>query len=327
MQEAIQYIKKLFFDIDSVEDIDTSKIPLYLKDKFELKNINLFGNNFIFAKYKEKQSLFIEIINKDFAQIKKYTNRYPIIILDNLRLNQRENLIKNKIPFIIPGTQVFIPYPPISLTEIEKREKVITEKFKKSTQVVFAYLLLNQLENINAHRIADKLGYSATTANRALNELVDKGLIIQSDNATRKKYIIADKKEYWEKGRQFLFNPVTDTILVMKDRIDVLDERLYKSNDTALYEYSDYFDEYVNREKHFACNSNSFNELYKHRYPNVIDYSMSNFVAIEMLSYDPGLLSKDDKVDPVTLYAQYIGKQDERIEIALDEIMGKIING
>ena len=54
---------------------------------------------------------------------------------------------------------------------------------------------------------------------------------------------------------------------------------------------------------------------------------MSSFVCVESLAYNPALLSKDDKIDVVTLYTQYLDKHDERAEIALDEIMEGIING
>lgn len=327
MNETIQYIKSLFFDIENIEEVDITKFPIYLRDKFEFKNINILGNIFILTQYKSKPTLNVDNIKKDIIQIKKYTNSYPVIVFDSLRLNQREVLIKNKIPFIVPRTQLFIPYPPISLTEIEKREKIISDKFKKSTQVVFAFLLINEIDNINAHRIAEKLGYSVTTANRALNELVDKELIVQKNNGTRKKYIILDKMEYWNRGKLFLFNPISDAFLLMKNKVSLDDSRLYKSGDTALCEYSDNFDENTNLEKHFACGANDFPDLRNDSLPAFIDLSMSNFVAIETLVYNPALLAKDNKIDPVTLYAQYAEKHDERIEIAFDEIIEEIING
>ena len=42
------------------------------------------------------------------------------------------------------------------------------------------------------------------------------------------------------------------------------------------------------------------------------------------LSY---ILSKDDKIDPISLYAQYLDKNDERVEMAFDKIFEEIING
>lgn len=327
MKSAIQYIQSVFTDVANIGNANFNNIPIYLFEKFSFTNFELLGNKCILAEYKEKQELFIDTISKDLKQIKRFTNRYPVFVFEGLRLKQRESLISSKIPFVVPETQIYIPYPPISLTEVEARERVETEKFKKSTQVIFAYLLLNKVDTINAHKLAEKLGYSVTTANRALNELVDKGVLLQSSNGTRKKYTIPSKKEYWEQGKQFLFNPITDSFLLLKSNVSIGDERLLKSGDTALCEYSDHFDENANYEKHYACFTNDFHELHKHGYPKTIEFSMSSFVCVESLAYNPALLSKDDKIDAVTLYAQYLDKHDERAEIALDEIMEGIING
>ena len=288
---------------------------------------DLYENTYILAEYKEKQDLFIENIEKDITQIKRLTNRDPVFVFNWLRLTQRENLIKNKISFVVPETQIFIPYPPIYLTESEAREKTATDEFKKSTQVVFAYLLLNNVDNINAHRLAERLGYSVPTMNRALNELVDKGLLIQNSNGTRKKYLIPNKRDYWEFGKKFLFNPVSGSYLFLKERVNMDDNRLYKSGDTALSEYSDDFDENSNHEKHYACHSKVFSEMHNNNYPKTIEFSMRSFVLLESLVYDPAFLSKDDKIDPVSLYAQYLDKHDERVEMALDKIFEVILNG
>lgn len=327
VKSAIQYIQSVFTDVANIENANLSNIPIYLFEKFNFTNFELLGNKCILAEYKKKQELFIDTISKDLKQIKRFTSRYPVFVFEGLRLKQRENLISSKIPFVVPETQIYIPYPPISLTEVEVRERIETEKFKKSTQVIFAYLLLNEIDTINAHKLSEKLGYSVTTANRALNELVDKGVLLQSSNGTRKKYTIPSKREYWEQGKQFLFNPVTNSFLLLKNNVDIGDRRLLKSGDTALCEYSDHFDENANYEKHYACFTNYFHELHKHGYPKSIEYSMSSFVYVESLAYNPALLSKDDKIDAVTLYAQYLDKHDERAEIALDEIMEGIING
>lgn len=327
LNSAIQYIQRVFSDVANIENSEFRNLPIYLTDKFDFMCFELYGNAYILAEYKEKQDLFIENIEKDIVQIKRLTDKNPVFVFNWLRLTQRENLIKNKISFVVPETQIFIPYPPIYLTETETREKTATDKFKKSTQVVFAYLLLNNVNNINAHKIAEKLGYSVTTSNRALNELVDKGLLIQNSNGTRKKYSIPNKRDYWELGKKYLFNPVSGAYLLLKERVNIGDNRLYKSGDTALSEYSDDFDEDSNYEKHYACHTKVFSEMHNNNYLKSIEFSMRSFVSLESFVYDPALLSKDDKIDLVSLYAQYLEKNDERLEMAFDKIFEEIING
>ena len=326
LEKAIRYIQRIFGRA-SVKALDTSRMPIYLTERFDLAAIMLFNNRFVLAEYKNPQKLYVDTIKKDIKQIKKHTDKSPVFVFSDLRLSQRNHLIQNSIPFIVPETQIFIPYPPISLTEVETKERFITEKFKKSTQVIFAYLLLNNFETFNAPKISKQLGYSVATANRALSELVDKGLITYNNSGTRKQYVITNKKSYWEQGKQYLFNPITIAKIFAKNTINTEERYLFKSGDTALCEYSDDFDERTDLEQHYACYSNSLDGIRNSSFPMIIEQSMSNFVAIEFLAYDPALLSKDDKVDPVTLYAQYIDKHDERVEIAFDKIIEGIING
>lgn len=327
MNDAIRYIQSIFEDVHRIDETNITNLPIYLDDKYRFICFHLLGKDCVLAEPKIMHKIVIDTIKKDSNQIKRLTNRFPVFVFKGLRLSQRKTLVKNKIPFVVPQTQIFIPYPPISLTEVEARERVETEKFKKSTQVVFAYLFLNKVNIINAHRLAQILGYSVTTANRALNELVDKGVLLQCDSGTRKKYIQPQKREYWEQGKQFLFNPVTKSFLLLKNSVNIGDVRLLKSGDTALCEYSNHFDENANYEKHYACYSDYFHELHQHSYPKTIEYSMSSYVCVESLAYNPALLSKDDKIDVVTLYAQFLDKHDERTEIALNEIIEAIING
>lgn len=327
MTAAIQYIQRIFADINAFESVDTSGMPSYLADRFNFVSFSLLGNEYVLSEYKEKQPLFIENLKKDIAQIKKYTNRYPIFVFNGLRLSQREGLIKYKISFVVPEAQIFIPYPPIYLTETEVRERTDTVKFKKTTQVIFAFLLLNDIEIINAHRLAEKIGCSVTTANRSLNELVDKGLLEQIHSGTRKKYIIPNKKEYWEQGKQFLFNPITDKFLISETKIDFDNDLLFKSGETALCQYSDYFDENTNHERYFACFNNDLDKVCNDNHSLAINYSLSHFIGLHTLAYNPSILARNGAVDPVTLYAQYIDENDERIEIAFDKILSELLEG
>ena len=128
LNSAIQYIQRVFSDVANIENSEFRNLPIYLTDKFDFMCFDLYGNAYILAEYKEKQDLFIENIEKDIAQIKRLTDRNPVFVFNWLRLTQRENLIKNKISFVVPETQIFVPYPPIYLTETETRETTATDK-------------------------------------------------------------------------------------------------------------------------------------------------------------------------------------------------------
>ena len=106
---------------------------------------------------KGKKELVIEEYLQDQALIMKATRRIPVFVFKSLRLYQRNGLIKNNLAFVVPGSQIFIPTIMIKLEERDVVAKEYAEKFSKSTQVVYAYLLLNPETEINTRRLAEQL--------------------------------------------------------------------------------------------------------------------------------------------------------------------------
>ena len=100
----------------------------------------------------------------------------------------------------------------------------------------------------------------------------------------------------------------------------VNDKNLYKTNINALAHYSDINDDVI---EYYAV---------KPGYTKFIEgANLKNFeqnegnICIEEWKYDPGLLAKDGIVDPLSLYLSLKDIQDERIEIALEQIIEKYI--
>jgi hypothetical protein len=97
---------------------------------------------------------------------------------------------------------------------------------------------------------------------------------------------------------------------------------LYKSNTSALAQYSD-----INEEvrAYFAVDKKAFAAIKKEVTivdPNDVDST----ICLELWKYNPGVLAGDDKerntVDRLSLFLSLRGSQDERIEKALEQMIG-----
>lgn len=327
MKSTIQYLLSVFSNEIIIEVTSTAEYPLYFQKKYDCQFFSLNGKSYVLVEHSEKTQLVIEVLKKELQQIKKLTNRFPLFVFSGIRLSQRNTLIQNKIPFIVPKTQVYIPNVLINLTERELPEHQYGDKFIKSTQVAFAFLLLNPMDEINGQKLAAELGYSPNTASRILNELVERGIMYREGNGTRKKFFMPDKRTYWERGKKYLFNPVTNAFLLAKNKVNFESGLLYKSYDTALYSLSDHFDEDSVQIPSYACFVKRVGEATNDCIPVLSEMSFKDLVSIQCLAYDPAMLTNTDIIDIVTLYAQLAEKNDERIQIALDELMEEVLDG
>lgn len=329
MKKAIQYLITVFSGKIKLNETNYDILPLYMKDRYVLRAVSLLNSNYVLVQHKEAVAIEIKTLLKERAQILKLTNRQPIFVFNNLRLNQRNALIQNDILFVVPDKQIYIPKTLIDLTEEDTIAKHYPEKFIKSTQIIFTYLLLNSVEGINAHRLADQVHCSVTTANKALNELADRGILNKEGNRTRTKYLLTDKLLAWNTGKKYLYNPVSCVHTHTKNQIDMGSSLLYKSYDTALYTLSDQFDENTDSAVYYACVSGNYNQVYNGKPPMTDRYDMDNYVHLQCLAYDPGLFTQTDTIDVITLYAQYSNNPilDERTQIALDKMIEEALNG
>lgn len=323
MKNTIIYLRQVFGNKVHINDfIEFSHMPMYLVQKFDFKKVTIDNqeNQYIFIKPKEKMNIKIDSIKKQTKQINQHTNCIPVLVFNELRLTQRKVLIANFIPFVVPYNQLFLPNVIINLSEKEILEKEYSSEFSVPTQVVFIYILLNNIKETNAHRLSENIPYSVATLNRSLAELVNRELVNTEGNNTRKIYKPINKMDYWKKGKNFLLNPVAKTFYAKQN---INHYEFYFSNELALTRLS--WDLSESKVSYYATTSDKIKNINKSKLLNEYDIFDYNYSVIEQFKYDPGILSKSNYIDIVSLYAQFKDNYDERIQITLDELLGEVI--
>lgn len=319
MENTLNYLKEIFGVTIKIEYHKFyNAFPMYMTEKYNFHFIKFPNdeNSYVLVKPKIKIELNIIQLKKQMKQIINYSKSTPIFIFDSLRLSQRTMLIQNQIPFIQPYNQIYIPKIIINVREREIVEKEYAEQFSIAAQVTYIYLLLNDIKETNAPRLAMEIPYSKITFNRALAELVSRGLIYTEGNATRKIYKIINKKEFWKKGKQYLFNPVEKTFY---SNFSLSIQDLLYSGETALSNLETNLNE--PNVKWFAASSEKIKNMNKKFFINKYEINTENYTVIEQFKYDPCILSTTKYIDIISLYAQFKDNEDERIQLALEELM------
>ena len=322
MSLTTTFLLSIFEEEIKLEENPSEQAVKHINDQYELQFFTLHDVRYVLVEKMGRKELVVEEYKQDQALIMTATQRIPVFIFRNLRLYQRNSLIKNHLPFVIPGSQVYIPTVMISLEERDAIAIEHSDKFTKSTQVVYAYLLLNPAAEIVTRQLAESLGYSATTVSRALQELYDRQLVNKKGNRTRAQYLIPDRKKYWENGKQFLFNPINDSHIFTNNRINFASGLLYKAAYTALESISDRFDADLDGYSYFVCYNNAFSKAYNNQLPLFPTMTPKDTAFIETMVYDPSLLTNSDMIDLVSLYAYFLDKNDKKILAELDKIIG-----
>ncbi len=321
MISAKQYLQKLFGDKIFIEEFFSySDLPMYLNENYNLCRLDLHMDfSYVLVKPKEEIKINIPTIKKQFLQIEKFTHLKPILVIDNLRLSQRNSLIQSNIAFIVPDRHIYIPQYIINLTEQETQINQYGETFSIATQVIYIYFLLKKIVETNAHQLSEELPYSVAAINRALRELCYRELLETFGNSTRKVYRIKDVKDYWKKGKKFLFNPVKARCYVDFN----FDHTSFQmSNDLALSRLS-----FLNGRNvcYYAASTKEYNAIDKKYILNEYDVFEHDYCIIEKFSYDPKVLSKSQYIDVISLYAQFKDVKDERVQIEIESLVKELL--
>ncbi len=329
MKNVLKYLNEVLginVTANPIAKSNQGQLPMYLIEIFNLYNINLFNTDVVFAELKNEEGLSILQIEKQLQQIHKQLNKIVVIVLENIKAYNRKRLIEKQINFIVPGKQMYLPDLLIDLRESYPRDNAQKETLIPSAQLLIIYQILSDDLNwkIQEHPfkdIAQKFGYTPMTITKAINNLKSHSLIDvigAKEKFIRFRY---DKKALWEKLKKdnLFVNPVIKTVYV--------DEKpkglsLLKSNISALSTFTDLN---PSNQAYYAIEKDEFYRLQKSN--QLVNQNPSEGkYALEIWKYKPlSIISNMTVVDPLSICLSMQDKSDERIEMALDQVLKRYI--
>lgn len=315
------YLNSITGDLPWIEPADkhvTSRLPLFLRQRYEISRGDLFGRKFYFAfEAKRTGEASPAEYAQDASSLKQLLSGDVVLVLSRLASYVRNRLVRQHIPFIVPGTQMFLPMLMIDLRERFPRAKTESGKLTPVAQLLIIYHLLS--ENVSSMRlaqVASRLGYSAMAISHAQDELQNSELceVVKSGRALS-IHFKWQGQQLWKHALQLLSTPVRRTHWI---RWGQPRPRAAFAGLTAMAKYTMLADESIPT---FAMRSSTVtNALEKGEIVGCVGREDAE-ARMEAWKYDPWIVAKCDAVDPCSLYLTLRHFADERVQRELETLI------
>ena len=312
-----KYLSEIFGLNAKIENWNgKSKLPLYLKNKRDYFVLSIGDVQSILMK-NDSGTFNVSSFEKEMLEIGKYVDLPVILWLDAISTYQRNALIKNKIPFIVPNSQIYVPELGMCLKEFSTRKRVKVAKISAMAQFLLLYFIYQkEPRERKQSELAEYLNTSDMNISRAVQELQGLGLLeIYKDGTSKRIKSVAIGKELYQLSSEYLQSPVQKKIYVALKYFNI---SLPFAGETALAEQS-----ILNYPKHtvYAMDKKLAKNIPKKAMvePNLM--ANSNYVEIELWKYNPVVFAVDRIVDIVSLVQSLKDVEDERVEMQIEEIM------
>jgi len=182
-------------------------LPYFVIGNYNLFTTELFGYELLLVEVKE--DITADRLRKQLDIIQTTIQLTAVAVLKPIEAYNRLRLIEKKIPFVIPGKQMYMPNLLIDLKEFGVTPIEKQEVMQPAAQLLLLFhLQVESLESLNMKTIAEKLEYNATTITRALNYLSNNNLCELQGTKDKFLHFSLTKKELWTIAEPLMFNPI-----------------------------------------------------------------------------------------------------------------------
>jgi len=286
-------------------------LPLYLSKAAAYRLCTCNGINFIAAITEDGSSL--PELKRIASQI-SFRSGLPVVLITQIDARQRKALVSQKIPFVYPGRQAFLPMLGFAASA-KKDEPRLSKVMAPSTQAALVCLLANPKLRTSQELISTT-GMSSSSVSRALADLTRRGLIHRSKEGREVViHVKVNRNELLKDSTNCLRNPIEQAIYVRKDgRIQTLPF----AGESALSQRSMLTAPKI--EQHAATKPTlmelALDEVQLGELPD------AETAQVQIWSYDP-LVTGETEIDDVSLALSLILDDDERVIGQLNSLFGE----
>ncbi len=296
------------------------RLPHFLKELYRFAEIDLLGMHGLLAVDNNPSEQSPAVVRAHMYLLRTKQDAEVIYVRAQVTAYNRKRLIEHKVPFIVPGNQMYLPMLAIDLREHYRRLRSEPLTFSPATQAVVIHALLRGSEQIFIPmETAQRLAYSAMTMTRAFDELEDAGL---GEVATRGRkrclHFPGSKQDIWTRAQPFLRSPVNTRLFIRHAEAGTDGIR---AGLTALAEYSMLAPPVYGT---YALSREDWKSLRQRLKPIEVPPQDPDAHEIEVWCYPPTLFAERGIVDPLSLYLSLKADTDERTQAALEEMMRKL---
>ena len=300
----------------------SASFPPYLQDSYRFRRCELLGQEFLILLSKDPK-LTPAAIEKHLDWIDQKAGLRGIYVTETLEAYNRKRMIERKIPFIVPENQLYLPDLALDLREHLKKSRKTVEKLSPLSQVVVLSFLLGRLEDadrVTPTGLSRQFPYSKMSMSRSFDELRALKLVeTQQQGRLAVSRFVQGGKALWQEAKPYLSSPVSKRIY-----LDALNHPMkWKAGESALEATTQIV---APRRETFAVTSSEWRRLQAQGEIQMIPEPSKNLAhaELEIWKYDPKLLADGPLVDPLSLILSLEPTTDERVEMAMDELMDSL---
>lgn len=300
---------------------EPANLPLFLRQRFRLHRAKIFGRTWRLAL--EAGDWDVGTPNgyrRQVGLLANSLNAPVVLVLPAANATLRNRLVRLNVPFIVPGTQIFLPMSYINLKERYGQVGAPAEKqFSPTAQVlVLCQVLRGELEDLSSKEIAARLGCSAMMITKARSELESRKICeVERVGKEARMLFPGGSRAVWERALSRLASPVAKRRWVQWNRpvagakiagISALSRQgLLSDDDVPTY----------------ALKRQGFHDMLEGGEMRGWPGPDGADACVECWHYDPGLLSSDPVVDTLSLYLSLRHDHDERVQGELESMLEK----
>ena len=300
-----------------------NELPYFLRDVFQFGEIELLGHSIVLAMGRAEQKQSLSEVRTWLDKVRALAGQPAVYVTDALASYERRRLIEQKIPFIVPGNQLYLPDLGLDLREyFRQRSPTAESALSPSAQAMLFTALLHQpwQAEWQPSKVAIALGYTPMTLSRVVKELTAAGLAA-AYAVGRSRWLRMEQppQQTWERAKPALRTPVKRTVWVLAE--DPMAKQLGRlAGLSALARFS---------------------MLTEPRWPvyalSAMEWKAATDAGLQALpepvagarewqvwSYSPALVPGAATVDPLSLTLSLQDNADDRIQLALDELKGQL---
>lgn len=292
-------------------------LPHYLRDRYDFFQMCLLGTEQLLMVDTDESEQAPGVIDKQLEQARSRCDREVVYVRLAVTAYNRKRLIDRKIPFIVPGNQMYLPMLGIDLREYLKRLREKRPLFRPSTQLLVLHVLgKRETEVITPAEIAHRLGYSAMTMTRAFDELEVAGIGEQSVlGRERRLRFVQTGRRLWEEALPYLITPIRRRLFAAPP--GPFEDGILAGH-SALARYTLLSEPKI---PVFAFSADEWKVRVQQGGLGEIALAEPDACEIELWKYAPEQLAQDGIVDRLSLYLSLKDIPDERVQAALDELL------
>jgi len=290
------------------------KLPYFLIDEYQMEQATIGTQSCLLLTPRGELGA-IGAIKKHLTRIQQDWSDPVVLELQELSRQRKQTLIAERIPFVVPEKQLYLPFMGTVLQEKHDGKKLlIAEKLQPSAQMLlFCFIYRNNMP-LHLNEIPARFGFSKMTISRAADQLVATGLLAEHSEGVRRVLTsLLTPQDLFEQAKSYLRSPVRKKLYMDEALIG---DSFFPAGLTALAQES-----MLNMPE-----TSVYGTVKKPPpVPDTIQLlNNGSQCEVELWRYDPTVLSGENRVDVLSLALSLEHIRDERVELTVEELLERV---